>query len=180
MNSDHEKYTVSIIPVKCREEAAGREHEGTTGQDDTAVTYPLQIPSCHVCHSNRPGWAVQELISISGKQKICLKTASFFCPASGQKSTRIKVQALKLTQQQSGTVLQCLDASSPSQSEARSVQKHLICKHTDIAFNMTCTNTNRDKQQNLPAHICSTRKDVRVSFNPILKNSFWPSFSPPN
>ncbi len=77
---------VYIIPVKCREEATGREHEWSTGQDNASVIYPLQISSRHVCHANCPCWAVQEFISISGKKNECpfIKTSfkGCLCPFS--------------------------------------------------------------------------------------------------
>lgn len=47
-----------------REEAAGGEHEGSLRQESPSVIHPVQIPSGHVSHADRPGRTVQELVTI--------------------------------------------------------------------------------------------------------------------
>lgn len=52
------------VPVEGREEAAGRQHERSSGQDGASIINPLQVTSRHICHANSPSWAVQKLVAI--------------------------------------------------------------------------------------------------------------------
>lgn len=46
------------------EEAAGREQEGSSGQQGPSVVHPVQILAGHVRHADRSGRAVQELVAV--------------------------------------------------------------------------------------------------------------------
>lgn len=66
------------VPVEGREEAAGRQHERSPGQDGTSIIDPLQVTSRHVRHANSPSWAVQELIAIPASGEcVLIKSCSF-------------------------------------------------------------------------------------------------------
>lgn len=54
----------AYVPMKSREQTARRQHQGTPGQDRSFVINPVQVPSCHVCHSNGTSRAVQKLVAI--------------------------------------------------------------------------------------------------------------------
>ena len=53
-----------LVPVEGGEEAAGRQHERSSGQNGAAIIDPLQVTSCHVRHADGPRWAVQELVAV--------------------------------------------------------------------------------------------------------------------
>lgn len=57
-------YTDDFSPVEGREEAAGRQHEGSLRQQSPSVVHPVQISSGHVGHADGSGRTVQELVTI--------------------------------------------------------------------------------------------------------------------
>ena len=56
--------TSGCVPVNGREEAARRQHEGSSGQDGAPVVHPVQVTPGHVRHADGPGRAVQELVPV--------------------------------------------------------------------------------------------------------------------
>lgn len=42
----------ALVPVEGREEAAGRQHERSSGQNGASIIDPLQVTSRHVRHAN--------------------------------------------------------------------------------------------------------------------------------
>lgn len=59
-----ELLSVVSVPVEGGEEAAGRQHEGSPGEDCPPVVDPLQVSSRHVGHADGACRAVQELVAI--------------------------------------------------------------------------------------------------------------------
>lgn len=58
-----------FLPVEGREKTARREHEWSLGQEGPPVVDPVQIPSSHVSHADRPRWTVQELVAVPAVDK---------------------------------------------------------------------------------------------------------------
>lgn len=53
-NLEDLRFLLDDFPVEGREEAAGRQHERSPGQDGASIVDPLQVTPCHVRHANSP------------------------------------------------------------------------------------------------------------------------------
>lgn len=55
-------------PVQSREQTAGAEEDGALGQHGAPLVHPVQVPSGHVCHTDRSRRTIHELIAVPVKQ----------------------------------------------------------------------------------------------------------------